>query len=268
MPTYAYRGYVVYDKKYYYSIFIFLFSVVPSLWMPIKVNRPSQIVYWILYILTYIPIFWVVYYSLDTQASSLVWLHSTLFIAFGIIYLFYYLPHLNIPRPHLTWKQYGLCVGLLAFALLAYVVSTFGFRLRLLSFYEVYGVRSELKQTLASASLAAYAIPWLGNVIHPLLMSLGITKRRPFLFILGIIGQLYIYSITGYKSIILSLALFFAILIALWRDGRYLGLLTAWGTVGLVGTAILASFVTNIPLIPYLSVGRLIITPGMLTGYY
>ena len=42
----------------------------PSLWMPIGLKRPSQVVYWLLYILAVVPSCLVPIYVLDDQSSG------------------------------------------------------------------------------------------------------------------------------------------------------------------------------------------------------
>jgi hypothetical protein len=258
----------VYPKAKLYMAIIGLISVLPATWMPTTLTRPSQISYWILYLLTYIPICWVPYYASGVGLLRLFILHVLLLGAFAVVGAMYHLPRLTIPRPQLTWAQYGVFVGAVFGVLFVYVMSIFGFKIRLLSFYEIYSVRDEFKQALESAALAGYAVPWLGNVMHPLLVSLGITKNRLSLLGLGVFGQLYIYSLTGMKTMLLSVVMFVAIYVAVRKEGRQFGALMAWGGVSILVAAIIADVTTGITFIPYIAVGRLIITPGMLTGYY
>lgn len=268
-PVWSYLGYVVYGKPMLYKGFVMALALTPSLWVPLQLRRPSQIIYWFLYLLVYIPAMMVPLYALRMETVQLAQLHIAVFVAFVGLYLFTLLPVARLPRLRLSWAQYGVTVGAIGLGLAGYIVSVFGFELRLLSFLDVYTVREEYKETVAvAAGLTGYAVAWLGNAVNPLLMALGLVYKRYLVFAAGLFGQAFIYSITGYKSIALSVALFIAILIVTRREGQQLGILMAWGATGMVAIASALGMVTGINLITYLTVGRLIITPGMLTGYY
>jgi len=268
-PVWAYLGYVAYGKPILYKGLAMAFALVPSLWVPLQLQRPSQIIYWFLYLLVYIPTMVVPLYALRMEPIQLAQLHIAVFAAFLVLYLFMLLPIARLPRLRLSWAQYGLIVGAIGLGLASYITSVFGFEIRLLSFLDVYAVREEYKETVAvAAGLTGYAVAWLGNAVNPLLMALGLVYKRYLVFALGLLGQAFIYSITGYKSIALSVALFIALLIVTRKNGKQFGVLMAWGATGMVGIASVLGMATGIKLITYLTVGRLIVTPGMLTGYY
>ncbi|MGM7671230.1 hypothetical protein [Microbacterium sp. A93] len=82
---------------------------------------------------------------------------------------------------------------------------TVGLSIDLPGLFSVYDIRSEYKSTLAETSpLLGYLVSNQGNVINPLIMVLGAKRKGLPLILIGIVGQLLIYSDTGFKAIFLS----------------------------------------------------------------
>ncbi|HBV22306.1 MAG TPA: hypothetical protein DEB42_00745 [Jeotgalicoccus sp.] len=63
---------------------------------------------------------------------------------------------------------------------------------------EVYDVREQLSQN--RFFLSSYFINWVGYSLNPLLIILGLYKKRGSLLLTGIIMQLLIFSMTNFKS--------------------------------------------------------------------
>src|ERR1700685_768744 len=54
-PTWAYFGFDYYPVSTKYVVLAWFLSLLPSLWMPIHLTRPSHLAYWVLYITVVVP---------------------------------------------------------------------------------------------------------------------------------------------------------------------------------------------------------------------
>src|ERR1700739_2304758 len=54
-PTYAYFGFDYNVPGTQYLVLAWTLSLLPGLWMPLSLSRPSQLAYWILYISVVVP---------------------------------------------------------------------------------------------------------------------------------------------------------------------------------------------------------------------
>lgn len=240
----------------------------PSLWMPINLKRPSQVAYWLLYLLVVVPVCLIPIYALEDQSSGPVMLAACVVAVFGLTGLIYHLPLLPMPRVHLESYEFSVLLILLSTTFYALQVSIFGLHFRWVSLKEIYVVRAQYDETLSGASpLVAYAIAWQMYVINPLVIARGLASRRIMLILAGVIGQFLIYSITGYRDVFFSAFFLFYLLWMMRVEGKRFGtrFATTWTTIFLGAGAL--KFFGSVTLIEGL-VKRTTATPGLLTAYY
>ncbi len=243
-------------------------TALPPLWMPIKLTRPSQVVYWVLYLLVLVPGCLVPIYSLDSQSPSPLFLAMYLVGAFALTGLVYRLPLLPLRRMHLESYELTVILALLSIVCYSLMFATFGFRFHFVSLEDIYSVRAQYKNTLDQApGIVAYAIVWQAWVINPFVMAIGLTSRRPSWVLAGAAGQYAIYSIAGFRSMLFSAA-FLLYIFWLTRSTKAFGArFAATWTAVFAGAGALQLF--GYGLVPVSLVGdRLTAIPGLLTGYY
>ncbi|GEN36006.1 hypothetical protein [Aneurinibacillus danicus] len=265
-PYFAYMGYVYYPAFTPLLILGFTAAALPALWMPIAVERPSQVVYWILYVLVYIPASIIPFYTLTVETGKLVAFLLSMLSAFAILGASTHLPYLPIRRLELPPILFWLGIALVSAVFYALIVGTYGIRFDVAALADVYDVREKYKESGGGA--VSYAIAWQAGVINPLIMAYGLVLRKPGLVATGLFGQLVIFSITGQKSIFFSLLLNVVLLILLNRKKGGFGTSILYGaTIFTVLCVIVDWFLNEIAFVS-LFVRRLILTPGLLTGYY
>jgi hypothetical protein len=243
-------------------------ATLPGLWMPIRLTRPSQVLYWLLYLLVVVPICLVAIWSLEDQSSGPILLAGCVVTMFALTGLVYRVPILPLPRLALKNYEFGVILVLLSMMFYALLVSSFGFNFRFVSFENIYTVRAEYQSTLDRApGLVAYAISWQAWVINPFVMAMGLRWRRPSWVAVGVVAQFAIYSITGFRSMFFSAVL---LLYLLWsmRSTTAFGtrLVSTWtvvfagaGALQYLGYALTPAALVNV---------RMTALPGLLTGYY
>lgn len=268
-PVWGYMGLQYAAAPLEMELLSFGLSLLPALWLPIRLERPSEVVWWLSYLLVLVPGESVPMYSRSLPLEQAAELMFLLFVCFSGLVVLGRLPLLRIPQLRLTALATALLVGAAIAAMYAVVVAAFGVRMHLPSLANVYSTRAEYRETVASSgALVAYAVYWLAKVINPGLVSYGLVRRRWLLLATGIAGQLFLFGITGSKSALFSSAFLILMLMALWRGGSLFGLFAVAGGVAVVAGSAALDILVHRGLFVGLIVRRVVAVPGLLTGYY
>ncbi|MGB2677796.1 MAG: hypothetical protein WAN12_12000 [Candidatus Acidiferrum sp.] len=200
-------GYFGYDFNVPATAQVFLawfLAVLPSLWMPIELTRPSQLIYWILYLTVVIPSMFVpMYAGLDSPGEITV-LMIALCLGFAVAGLSYLFPLLPLRFYQVSNRSFWLGLATLAGLLLTWMVAVFHGHMQLVSFENVYDLRQSAGDIVDQSS-ANYSYMWLSGAISPFLMGWGLFYKRRWIFILGVAGQVLVYSTLAAKSCLLSI---------------------------------------------------------------
>jgi hypothetical protein len=265
-PRYSYMGLADNPRSVREVVSGSLLALLPALWVPIALKRPSQVVYWILYVLVIIPAAIVPIRANAVDPSDYTVFLVTIVACFAALGRIYSLPLLRLNIPRLAPRTFWTLIAFTAVGSFAAIVSTTGSQFHLVGLQQVYSVRASFKQTIEQEGvLFAYVAVWQCNVIYPLFMTVGLIKKQLPMLLLGFAGELFIYSITGFKSALFSGLLFFILLAALHRRGRNFGLSAIWGMVLILLASLAApsdAFMIG------LFLHRVLGMPGLLTGYY
>lgn len=264
---FAYTGDVYHSPGQLLFLSALVWAIAPALWLKTSVNRPSLAVFWVLYLLAYVPAQIVPYFTLRPASRAFPW-SITLFIAFALMSLI-------IRRaPARRFLPVGSSVPLWAlisaFLFLAYALgSHYGLRLEDPNLAETYVSRFQYRNALLlGGGGLAYLVAWTGNVINPLLMSYGLIKRKFALLALGGLGQVALFSLTGFKSMLFS-PLFVVLLHFAARDeGRFFARRVVSSIGGIIALGLTASLMLRDDFITYVFVRRVLVTPGLLSGAY
>ncbi len=243
-------------------------AVLPSAWMPLELKRPSVLVYWLLYLLVIVPACIVPVNSLLDKSNGPIELALCIVMVFAATRVIYSLPLLPIPRVRL--QSYQFIVLLLLASCIAYaaMISTFGFHLRYVPLSQVYSTRTAFKETLVTSSrVVPYLIAWQMYVINPLAIGLGVVTRRRSLIALGTVGELAIYSISGFRDVLFATA-FLLYLAWAMRKARTFGLRFACTWTAIFSFAAALEWLRMDRTLPALVLERMTGLPGLLTGFY
>jgi hypothetical protein len=185
---------------------------------PLRIRRPSQVIYWILYFVVYIPgLFVPLYVHLD-QSLTLLLIQLSMTGGMVLIALSYRLKLLQV-RHHplevkLFWAVFFICFVVCSSILL------FVFRgnLHLASLSEVYDVRFKAGQIARENLGITYVSAALSSVMNPFLIGYGLSARRRGLVALGVAGQVLVYATAAMKSVLISPALIIFFFYSLKKD--------------------------------------------------
>jgi len=204
-PTWGYFGFDYNPPATGYVVLAWVLSVAPSLWMPIKLARPSQLAYWVLYIAVIIPSMFVPLYAGMNPAREIALLMLTLFAGFAITGSSYLLPSFRLRVARFSSQLFWTAFSTIAIFSTLWILIVYHGHLHLVSFGDVYDLR-DASNDLSEGSLVNYPFMLLSGAIDPFLMGYGLYSKRRWLFIVGALGQLLMYSVGGTKGSILSIA--------------------------------------------------------------
>jgi hypothetical protein len=228
-PVWGYFGFSYHCPDIEYNILANALSIIPSIWMPVALKRPSQLIYWILYVVVYIPSMFVPLFTALQPVSSIALFMLTLFLGHTLIGISYFIPLLKYRFKHLPNKIFVTLLSIVLIALTSWVLVIFKGQMRLVSFDKIY---SEMRFTAIEAmegSSVNYAIMWLSGLINPFLMSWGLTYKNKYVLAAGALGQVLLYSTAGSKGVLMSGIFIFIFYIILKFKRPLFGLWLTWG---------------------------------------
>jgi hypothetical protein len=243
-------------------------AVLPALWLPDAASRLSIVIVWILYLLAYVPGQLIPVLVIPRPIAAVPWMLGLL-PSFWLVWR----AVANAPRHRVgaIGSSTFFWLVVLGTVMIAYVsaLALGTLELGVPDLGEAYVARFLYRaETAQSGVLFAYLISWTGNVINPLFMSHAIIKRRVWWFLIGLGGQIALFSLSGFKSVLFSPLLVIGLHLAMRRDGRRLGSNVLIAGIAVVGASIVSSVFVGNDFLMYLFTRRMVVTPGLLSAYY
>ena len=233
-PTFDYIGFHYETPPLSCVILSWLLAALPSLWLAFRLERPSQLILWILYLAVFIPSTFVPLFIGLQSYQDVVILMLTLFGGFVVMSLGTALPILKLRYFKISSTVLWTGLWVVIFGLFCWVVTVFAGNIHLVSFHEVYEKIRFSGAEVASGTGVGYAVMWLAGAFNPFLMTWGLMYKRPNYFIIGALGQILLYCTGGLKSILLSVIILPALWMILRVDGAKFALRLTWGAAALL----------------------------------
>ncbi len=221
-PVQGYFGFSLNPVPLEHQVLCWAVVLIPALWAPLSVRRPSQMLFLLQYFVLFVPATVVVYQAgrpqLALQGGGIArrrHVHGADDLA-GVLLL----PLLRLERtrlaPGLFWSLFGagtlLCIGLVA--------SVLGSNFRIANLVDIYDVRFAAAERLGSASgqAANYAQGWLMGFFLPLTLAAGTLLGRRTLVVVAVLGYVFLFGVAGAKSALIAAPLLLAL--AAWSRAR------------------------------------------------
>jgi len=272
-PTWEYFGFGYNDPCAACVSLAWFLSLAPSFWMPIELQRPSQLAYWVLYLTVFIPSMFVPMYAGLDSPGEIRNLMLVLFAGFVIAGGSYLFPLFRFRPSQISPRFFWELLACVAGAMSLWMLVIFRHHLHIVSFQDVYDLR-DAANDVAEGSQVNYAFMLLTGALNPFLMGCGLYYKRGWLFLAGAAGQLLVFAVGGTKGSILSL-LFVPGFALLLRPGRMgFALKVAYGTLAVLGFACLSYFFSDYDPGPLLTTALFVILMrtlsinGLLTAQY
>ena len=217
-PTLDYLGFDFNPPGAVYVALAWTFALAPCLWMPLRLTRPSQLAYWVLYVTVLIPSMFVPLYAALEPPREVAALMLALLAGFLIVGAGYRRP-LAVPGcGRFSPARMAKAVAALGGGLALWMLVVYGHHLQIVGFNEVYDLRDRASD-LAEGTAVNYAFMLLTGAVNPFLMGYGLFCRTRWMVFSGIAGQLLVYAVGGTKGSILSIV-FIPAMYALLRIRR------------------------------------------------
>jgi hypothetical protein len=239
----AYYGFTFESPTIQNILIMLLLGLLPIVWMPTRLTRPSQVLYWLLYAVVYVPSLFLSHYLHRQSDLDLYLLNISLFLSFYILGLPYKLPLQAITSPKLSNKTWWFFIAVTGGFLYITVMVVYGGRLQFAGLYN-----TELRlasRDINTTFVTGYGQAWLVNVINPMLMAIGLHRKNPLLFIIGATGQVLLFMTVAMKGWLLSIFLLPFMFLVLKSKNNILGLRFIIGMSGLLIIPIICMFYTS-----------------------
>lgn len=235
--------------------------------LPRECRRPSDVMQWLPFVMAGAPSILLPQYMQALTESEATWLALAVAGAFLLCRaLTYGSIDASRFRPAPSSRIWRTLITLaVAFYLYVYLVA--GIRFQWVALDDVYNVRASFGYTVGG-TIVPRVLPWLSNVVNPVLMARGLFARKPFLLLAGIVGQVSIYLWAAEKTVLLSIPTITLLFLLVRKRRRILGYPFLAGSAGIIALAFaLDSWRSSLHLTD-LVVRRTFIIPGAMTDAY
>jgi len=272
---FAYEGFTLKWPGAFGSAWLITFALLPTLWLPYSLSRPSAVIVWWLYLSVYISAIFVPALSFN-DPEKLLPLQITLLLCMGMLCWAATRPRLlAVPKlvlsPNAFWTIFWFFWGAgTGYILITGRVSSLANNVAsLFHGANEYDIRNTYSQLLGqSGAVLAYIVGQLAQALNPFLIAYGLLNRRRICLILGIVGEIIVFSLTGLKAALAGVV-FIAVLAVLFKRGRRsFGIMFTSALIALVAACTIHDRSTGDIYSTTLVTRRALMAPGLLTGFY
>jgi hypothetical protein len=190
-------------------------AIFPSLWLPIALTRPSDLIIGVTYVVIYIPALLVLPFTSNPllESSDCLEVGGLLLVGMYLLHIVRFLPSPMVDsqknffgdqRQH----QHVVVYVLTAICVLVFAVTRGSSSGIAIGYDEIYTRRAEFmaaRESSTSAVIASYAAGWLFGTLVPIIFSYLFFKRRRLLAVaLSFCVSILIYITTSYKAVMLE----------------------------------------------------------------
>lgn len=199
VPLFGYMGFTNRNEP---LILIYLFCILPFLFIPKTDPTPASYITYLFYMLIYVPTIVVIYHlssslalSADPTPMSLAMLSCMLIVISQQYIPKPFSPRLNISIHIKTLRNISIALGLL---FLIIVTAKLYKYFSITGLFDVYEKRQAIMDL--QIGFMRYIQSWLTNVILPVLFTIFITSKHKKLAAISIIIYIYLFFLGGHKT--------------------------------------------------------------------
>lgn len=250
------------------QLWILTVALAPAFWLRTRLERPSDVALWVLYLAAYLPATFIPYHALEREWTSLTPFSAALCASMAALaYCSRWRPAkfrpLNL-SPRLIHNL--LAVATLLLTVVAVSVTgnaSFDFSLE-----NVYERRLDARETVQAGALAAYALATLSGAMAPLCILVGFERKSIGFVGLGVSALLILFSFSGAKADLVAPLYLLALYVLIRKRGKFFGPVITAGACALVVLSVLQAKVFGRQELALYVVSRGMHLPGLLTSYY
>lgn len=264
-PNFGYYGYIPRSTTPWELVTCATIIVLLGALLPVRWTKPSDYSRGFLTATFGIPVVLVPTFWGPSDTPTLLTIHLVTFLVFALIKFLTSGPLWTTPRIDVSAPAFWTVVSVFVLFAIVYLFASTGISASFLSLNDVYSQRDEYASSIGG--IGAYLVGWVGSGILPAMLVAGLYYRTRTLSIGAIVGILLLYSLTGYKSYLVGMALTLLgfVLCRQWLRrgyGWFLGLGIA------VSFAAIVDHVTEGFALTSLLVRRALSTAGLNTSFF
>ena len=231
--TWSYFGFLPITTGALNLFLAYVLAVAPAAWMPADFKRPTLVLYWSIYAITYIPSIMVLTFAVPEGEPPRYALQLALFVGLQIIGVAYRLPRFRIRRAQLSARSFVVGMGLFGAVLIAVLLYQYGVSLSFAPLADPYAARSAANVT--GGTLVGYSVAWISTVVVGMLMALGYARRNLMLVLAGIGLSAYLYMAVASRGYLTPIVIAAAIFVVTLGNRNRLGPAMLWGFAAAIG---------------------------------
>ena len=224
VPRYESWGFSYRDIPIGYTLISWVLCLISALWLPRDLTRPSQLLFYIQYLIIFIPASFILYHSAKPEIppDDVLNLVLSLFSGLTILQVGYKFKLISIERRGLRKRIFWGIFFAVAVCLLVYLLTIFGSYFQLADFEDIYDVRSAASALVeaSGSKFSGYAQTWLSGFIFPFLFAFGVFRKRRIFIVIAAAGYFYLLGIGGSKSTMLAMFYLSAIYFLVRSGGK------------------------------------------------
>lgn len=274
-PAFIYDGYFCNWPEPFEMVWLLAVCLIPILFLPMRLSRPSGLIVWWLYATVFIPSTLLPKLSLSLGVERLVPLEVTLLACMAFLSAVSLGKTLAVPQLAINPKIFWPVILSVWSACLLFVCSHFNVSTLIANLASLFlggseytirnGFIEELSQT---GRILGYTTGQVGEALNPFFIAYGLVYRHWLFLMLGVFGQLMIFAVLGAKSILFSTVFLVLVYVMTRRFQANFGLALSGLLIIVVlvsagldlrSGSIFASSITS---------RRTLMDPGLLTGFY
>ena len=244
-----------------------LFALLPMVFLPINISRPSDFASWILYLCLLSPGSFILLMVSGESPENTSVLLAALLVSFFLFEYFRRRRPFRLSTPKSLKFLFDIMLPIVTLALTLFVFSLANFNIKL-SFGDLYTRRFAARMILVGGSLTNYLVSFLGSVCMPVAVIYAIDRRKWYYMSLVVLIVISIFSLDGEKAIVFTPILMVGMSLKLKRS---MGISCLWllgGICAVVLLSVLEPVLLGSRSMMNMLIHRELIMPSLLTADY
>lgn len=264
---FEYQGLIYRPPIWEMQVFSAILTALPFLWMPIKLEKPSDLASWLSYLTFLVPCLFFTFHVTQLPVLEVAFFVLNLFLAFALFTYILQQKPIQISGIPFTPNAFAGLLLLFIGLCTAMIGASSGFHISL-SLEDAYQRRLDAREMVTGGSFAGYALAWMAGSFAPIAIIYGLAKKRFLLVAGGTVGLLAIFSFSGTKSSLFT-PLILLLLYVLVKTGRQRAVpLLIVGTTAMVFLSAISWTKYENPILSESFTRRLIDSKGVSSAFY
>lgn len=223
-PVWGYMGFSYEPQSIFRFLGVIVTCLLPTVWIPLEHKRPTMVIYWMLYLMTYIPLIVGVGLAAHFNTSQVFWFSFSTVFAFYLNGIFYNFKKIQFNRAFVNEKSFWIFYTIITLIFIIFIFYVYRGTLSFVSPFSdnLYDKRA-FGVNVGKGTAVGYPIMWCAGAFFPFLFAYGVYYKKNILVIISIIGNVYLFMTQADKAFLYSFV-WLGIFFYLMKKTKYIGL--------------------------------------------